>query len=154
MRRLLVLLALLFLLAVAAAGCGHAPGLPHDYVQQSGSMEPTIRIGQRIRTWPLPEQIERGSILVVRFPGDHADFVKRVVGLPGEQVAAVDGNVLIDDRPLAEPYLPQGVVTESVEPLRLGPDQYYLLGDNRTNSNDSRFKGPLTRAQMVALVKL
>jgi len=149
-----MLLALVSLLAVAAAGCGHVPGLPHSYVQQSGSMEPTIQIGQRIRTWPLPEQIERGSILVVHFPGDDADWAKRVVGLPGEQVAAVDGNVLIGGRPLAEPYLPRGVVTESVEPLRLGPEQYYLLGDNRTNSNDSRFKGPLTRAQMVALIKL
>jgi signal peptidase I len=154
--RPLALLLLTVPLAAALAGCARAPdggvavGLPHYVTQRSGSMEPTITQGQRVRTWPVPDRIERGGIFVVGFPGDGGDFLKRVVGLPGERVGASAGRVTIDGRPIAEPYLPAGVVTGGVHELELGPEQYYVLGDNRPDSADSRVKGPVTRAELKA----
>jgi signal peptidase I len=156
---LLLTVVLAVVLTMSLAGCAKGPdggvvvGLPHYVTQESASMEPTIRAGERVRTWPLPDRIERGGIFVVQFQGDSGKFLKRVVGLPGERVGISGGRVTIDGRPIAEPYLAPGVSTGGVHELQLGPDQYYVLGDNRPDSADSRFKGPVARAQLLAYAK-
>lgn len=87
---------------------------------------------------------QRGDVVVLRFPGDpdHERYIKRVLGLPGETVTIRDGQVAINDHVLYESYLPQGLATYPATSITLGPDQYFMVGDNRDNSSDSRIWGP------------
>lgn len=116
----------------------------------SGSMEPTLRIGDRIlvgkfayRIW----EIRRGDIIVFRYPlSPNKDFVKRVVGLPGERISMKDGLVQINGRPLGEVYptaLPGGdrACSSNYGPEVVPPGNLFVLGDHRCNSEDSRYFG-------------
>lgn len=116
----------------------------------SGSMEPTLQVGDRILVSKFSYRlgpIRRGDIIVFRFPlSPTRDFVKRVVALPGETVELREGLVLINGKPLSELYptpLPGGerACTSSYGPKRVPEGQYFVLGDNRCNSEDSRFFG-------------
>jgi signal peptidase I len=96
----------------------------------------------------------RGEIIVFRYPDDPAkDFVKRVVGLPGETVAVRSGTVYIDGEALREPYL-QRSDRSSARELTLGAKEYYVIGDNRRNSNDSRSWGVVPEDNIVGRVFL
>lgn len=113
------------------------------------SMEPSLHTGQYIIVnralyrWFSPPQ--RGDIIVLNPENAlDRDYIKRVIGLPGETVEVKQGRVYIDNQPLAEPYLAR-LGSYSKPPLTLGPDEYYVLGDNRDNSNDSHTWGPLKR---------
>lgn len=110
----------------------------------SGSMENTIHPGDRVigsRLAYLGKEPQREDIIIFRFPDDESQiFIKRIIGLPGEQVQIVDGQVYIDGAktPLEEGYLkesPQG----SFGPYEVPEDSYFVMGDNRNNSHDSRF---------------
>jgi signal peptidase I len=116
----------------------------------SGSMEPTLRTGDRIlvskfayRIW----DVHRGDIIVFRYPlNPNKDFVKRVVGLPGERIEMKDGLVSINGRPLSEVYptaLPGGdrACSSNYGPETVPATSVFVLGDNRCNSEDSRFFG-------------
>ncbi len=116
----------------------------------SGSMEPTLQIGDRILVSKFSYRlgpIRRGDIIVFRFPlSPSRDFVKRVVALAGESVELREGLVLINGKPLSELYptpLPGGdrACTSSYGPKKMPEGQYFVLGDNRCNSEDSRFFG-------------
>ena len=92
---------------------------------------------------------ERGDIIVFRFPRDPSrDFIKRVVGLPGEQVEIRAGVVYIDGKKLNEPYILENP-TYSRESSLVPPGNYFVLGDNRANSLDSRVFGPVQRRFIV-----
>ena len=96
----------------------------------------------------------RGEIIVFRYPQDPAkDFVKRVVGLPGETVAVRSGTVYVDGEALMEPYL-QRSDRSSARELTLGAKEYYVVGDNRRNSNDSRSWGVVPEDNIVGRVFL
>ncbi len=94
---------------------------------------------------------ERGDIVVFRYPDDPQEyFIKRVIGLPGETVLIKDGGVYITDpsgatTQLAETYLPNdsATVAQSDEPVTLKSNEYFMLGDNRNGSKDSRSFGPV-----------
>jgi len=92
-------------------------------------------------------QIQRGDIVVFLYPLDHSkSYIKRVVGLPGEWVRIREGRVLIDDKPLTEPYLPPSYLDhENYPPAYVEPDHYFVLGDHRESSNDSRVWGTVDR---------
>lgn len=121
----------------------------------SGSMEPTIQIGDRVWTDKLFLRftpIQRGDIIVFDPPESvHAEYpyIKRAIGLPGETVEVKRGTVLINGQPIEEPYI-AAVPSYSWGPTTLAADEYFVLGDNRTASNDSHVWGLLKRERISA----
>jgi signal peptidase I len=131
------------------------------------AMQSTLLEGDRIlvnnarfgwRDPLLPERIlggqseaTRGEVVVFRFPRERAEkFIMRVVGLPGETVEIRRGNVRIDGRPLREPYVSQELRDDGdVEPVRVPAGSYFVLGDNRRSSNDSRNWGVLPQEDLI-----
>jgi signal peptidase I len=93
------------------------------------------------------EPIERGDIVVFHYPLDPSkSYIKRVVGLPGETVRIRDGRVYINGRALTEPYVPPSFFDhQSYPPVTLAPDHFFVLGDHRDSSNDSREWGAVDR---------
>ena len=93
------------------------------------------------------EPIRRGDIVVFRFPLDPSkSYIKRVIGLPGETVQVRDGRVYINGHELNEPYVPAAFWDhESFPAITLAPGHYYVLGDHRDSSNDSREWGAVAR---------
>ena len=110
----------------------------------SASMENNIMTGDRLFGYRLAyvnEEVERGDIVIFKFPDDESQlFIKRVIGLPNETVTIIDGKVYIDDNkePLYEPYLAQAMVG-TFGPYEVPENCYFMLGDNRNYSRDSRF---------------
>lgn len=126
---------------------------------EGSSMEPTLHTGQRLLINRLSTlgvgEPQRGDIVVFHSWSDDKDYIKRVIGLPGDEVAIHDGNVFVNDLLLDEPYLDQQT-TDTKSPVTLSPDEYYVMGDNRGNSADSRYYGPLAKEKIVgtAIVSL
>ena len=99
---------------------------------------------------PLPIRAVRGVLQSVGLSAPSTqEYIKRVIGLPGETVEGRDGRVYVDGRELVEPYLPLGPTTRSFEPVTLGDNQLWVMGDNRENSSDSRVFGPIERDKVV-----
>jgi signal peptidase I len=147
----------------------------------TGSMEPNLLIGDhlivnkmifapsvsRLERALLPGRaIRRGDVIVFKYPEEpERDFIKRVIGLPGDRVELRQKKLLINDKPLTEPYAhyleppaPIGAVPsddrrESYGPVTVPEGQYFMMGDNRDNSQDSRFWGflPATYVKGQAL---
>jgi signal peptidase I len=131
----------------------------------SGSMEPTLQVGDRIVVDKLSYHLHgvgRGDIVVFQRPPNEDcggpvvnDLVKRVIGLPGERISSRGNTVLINGKPLAEPWLPKGTMLgHPITPMVVPPGNYYVLGDNRNASCDSRYWGPVPRSLIVGKVVL
>ncbi len=139
----LVLTLVIFLLVRFAA--------PNFRIEGS-SMEPNFHDGQYLfvnRLVYLLHPPERGDVIVFVPPSSTSrDYIKRVIGLPGDRVEIVDGRVLINGQPLAEPY-PLNRGTGSFNPVTVGPDEYFVLGDNRDFSSDSRSWGMLAAKKII-----
>lgn len=142
----------LVLLATSCGGLG-----PHAYVIPGESMEPSIHKGDSIGcSTKVPDRLPRGAVVVFDGTGTNfapvgataGKFTERVVGLPGETIAGGKDGVTIDGRPLPEPY----AVGEEFpfDPVHVPADQYFLMGDNRDHSSDSRFNGPVPRDAVIA----
>jgi signal peptidase I len=153
------------------------------YKIPSGSMEPTLLIGDHIIVnklgygfrmpdsffgltpfsgeipygkylFPL-EHVGRGDVVVFVFPEDQTkDFIKRVVAIPGDTVEVRSGILYLNGRRVPDPHAhfeksaserPPGSQADYMTPLKLASNQYFMMGDNRDHSYDSRFWGPITR---------
>ena len=112
----------------------------------SESMVPTLKVQDRVLVNKLSYEfgdIERGDIIVFDRPGGPgpdgiAELIKRVIAVEGETVEGRDDQVFVDDRPLAEDYLPPGTTTSDFGPERVPDDHVWVMGDNRGASDDSR----------------
>ena len=96
----------------------------------------------------------RGDVIVFRYPRDEReDFIKRILGLPGETLEITDGTIYINGSPITESY-PLGGPTLTYHSLKvtLGEDQYFVMGDNRNYSSDSRLWGAITRRDIIGRV--
>ncbi len=95
--------------------------------------------------------LQRGDMIVGRWQDDPTDVFKRVIGLPGETVQIENNRVVIDGKVLPEPYLEPGVYTQpdGVGKWVLGPNEYFVMGDNRLDSGDSRQHGPMMASDIV-----
>lgn len=93
------------------------------------------------------EPIERGDVIVFWYPLDRSkSFIKRVVGLPGEAIEIRDGHLYINGQELADQYVPAGYLDGSTyAPHRIPEESYFVMGDHRDSSNDSRVFGPVPR---------
>ncbi len=159
--RLAVEWLLVVVVALAAAALVRVYVVQTYYIP-SASMEPTLQVGDRIVVDKLSyhfQSVHRGDIIVFRRPPAETadlvpDLVKRVIGLPGETISGRDGNVYINDRRLPEPWLPtidQGS-TDTFGPVKIPQGDYFVMGDNRKVSYDSRDWGPLPRSYIVGKV--
>jgi signal peptidase I len=140
-----------------------------SYSIPSLSMSPTLQVGDRIIVNKLSyhlHTVNRGDIVVFARPPledqQYADLVKRVIGLPGETISSKGGHIYIDGKRLNEPWLPPGPDSYNGPlpgdphqqfnlpgPVKIPPGEYYVMGDNRTDSEDSRFFGPIPESLIV-----
>ena len=133
-----------------------------NYVIQQESAYPNFLPNQRVFVDKLlyrASGLNRGDIVVVHSQSGGDDLFKRVIGLPGEDLDIQDNHVVINSLPIAEPYLAPGAnsdvgIRSGVLPHHLAADEYFLMGDNRSYSQDSRSFGPFHKDKLVGRVWL
>jgi signal peptidase I len=121
------------------------------YVVEGHSMEPNLHERERLFTVDieLVPRLQRGGLVVAQSPIGEINVVKRLIGLPGERVEIIHGDVYIDGVRLDEPYVRNHAYYSGI--WQLGPDDYFVLGDNRRHSTDSHDYGPLPRARIFGV---
>lgn len=171
------------LVLIVAVALGLALGIQAVLVKPfripSGSMIPTLDIGQRVlvdRVTPRFSEPDRGDILVfqppkgadrgqcgVQHPNDQPcpeatpavskqNFIKRLVGLPGDRLKVIDGQVYINGRLQNEPFIKPDrscALCDMPQEITIPPDQFFMMGDNRGGSADSREWGPVRKDQII-----
>jgi signal peptidase I len=129
----------------------------------STSMVPTLTVNDRVlvqKAFFSWHDVHEGDIVVFthppldQCPGPAGDLIKRVIALPGQTIYSVGNSIYIDGQLLAEPYLPAydplgQPIASSQHPYRVPPGTFYVLGDNRANSCDSRYWGPVQGSTIV-----
>ena len=132
--------------------------LIQPFYVKGASMEPTFYDNEYLIideiTYRFSEP-QRGDIVVVKYPQDTSQFfIKRIVGLPGETMEIKNGAIYINGNfsepiKIEEEYLDEGVITSGEKQVTLDNNEYYILGDNRQSSLDSRSFGPIKRDYII-----
>lgn len=148
---LVVVIALYFLLPVVFVGF-----IAHPVKVEGAAMSPTLKNGDRIFITKRLNHLQRGDIVVFYYPEETTkSFIKRIIGLPGEKIDLdSDGNVTINGQSIVENYVQPELNQMSnarwrnvrAEWKQLREDSYFMMGDNRDASNDSRSYGPVSRS--------
>jgi signal peptidase I len=135
---------------------------PHQVNGQS--MVPNFQSGEYVLTDKISYNFgdpQRGEVVVFHAPpaahcpkGTGCDFIKRVLGIPGDRIAVKNNGIYVNSVKLAEPYIPEDFETEAGDYTRnrtitLGPNEYFVCGDNRPYSSDSRAWGPIPKQNIV-----
>jgi len=134
------------------------------YIVDGPSMQPGLHTGDLVMVNLLSYDFgspQRGDVIVFHPPDDPSQqYVKRIIGIPGDTVTVTPTAVYVDNVELQEPYIYPLAPGEQESPVaipaqRLGPNQYFVLGDNRDNSRDSRyFPTPVTRQMIIGKVEM
>ena len=161
------------MVALAIAGCGSARSAGHPltttsvvgHTQQifdipSDAMAPTLVVGDKVSV-VASSALARGDIVVFKAPAELGpgvgDIIKRIVGLPGETISSgPGGGILIDGKPINETWLPASAKADLGQPIpkmAIPTGEYYVLGDNRANSLDSRQFGPIPSNLVIGVAK-
>jgi signal peptidase I len=115
------------------------------------SMEPSLHSGEFILVNKLAYRLgspQRGDVVVFHFPGDpNQEYIKRIIGLPGDRVVVANQRVTVNGQELAEPYISQPPRYSGA--WELAADEYFVLGDNRNNSSDSHNWGAVPLSYIV-----
>ncbi|HUR81571.1 MAG TPA: signal peptidase I [Thermoanaerobaculia bacterium] len=143
-------------LAVAVALAGVARAAVHIYSIPSRSMAPTLEAGDQIVvTRYLRSEPERGDVIVFRSLRSPDELmVKRVIALPGDLIDSRLGRVRIGGHTMPEPYVMRAAATGAIESQIVPADRYFVLGDNRDDSIDSRSWGYVPRANVIGRARL
>jgi signal peptidase I len=135
--------AVLVLLAIATVGCLKP-------VRFEGiAMQPTLEDGDRWLVTTNVGDLKRGDIIEFRYPKDETKYyVKRIVGLPNEKIEILEGTVFINGLPITEEYLDQeyNQSGNTIPEIQISSNHYFVMGDNRDNSSDSRYWGTVDRS--------
>jgi signal peptidase I len=133
-----------------------------SYLIPSPSMSPTLQPGDRVIVDKLYGTVHRGDIVVFnRAPGDtdtqYPVLVKRVIGLPGETISSIGDTIDIDGKPIAQPWLPTlaGICSQTdanISSQTIPAGQYFVMGDCRGDSDDSRFWGTVPKGNIIGKV--
>lgn len=138
---------------------------PHQVNGQS--MHPSFKDGEYLLTDKISYRFktpQRGDVVVFKAPpaaqcpkGAGCDFIKRIIGLPGETVEVLNNQILINGQPLTEAYIGSGVITQAGAytqngPVKVPEGSYMVMGDNRPHSSDSRAWGPVSEDLIVGKV--
>ena len=146
MKNLLFIVATLVVITI---GCSAITQTSVQPVKVLGkAMEPTLKQGDRIFISKSLDKLERGDIVTYRYPADESQsFIHRVIGLPGEEVEIRAGKVYVNGAYLEEPYVKpeNNQYPADRKPVKIPEGSYYVMGDNRDNSNDSRNWGALAK---------
>jgi signal peptidase I len=128
-----------------------------SYYIPSGSMEDTLKrgdllIAEKFTYKVLHHQPERGDVMIFVWPDPvkadpRVDYIKRIIGLPGDTVEVSNGTVYVNNVPLDEPYIKEHPFQDT-PPTKVGPDEYFAMGDNRNHSSDSRVWGFVPRKNL------
>jgi len=119
------------------------------------SMEPNYHEDQRLLVDKITPHLfgyNRGDIVIVHSPMQDIELIKRLIGKPGDTIELRDNRVYVNGEPLNEPYLPPSAnsgPTRGDSKWTLGTDEYFILGDNRSFSQDSRSFGPVTTLSLI-----
>lgn len=127
-------------------------------------MEPDFHNGEYLLVEKIGYHVStpsRGDVIVFQYPNNPSvNYIKRIIGLPGETVRITDNKVFVNDKQLTEDYLSSDektLVTQNPDTpyeVTLNSDQYFVLGDNRQHSSDSREWGPLNRRFIIGKTAL
>jgi signal peptidase I len=121
----------------------------------SGSMEPTLKVNDRVlidHRKSLKGKWRRGDIILFNASdkwGDDGPLTKRIIALPGEKISVAPGAVTVNGKALSEPYISPTRYRESEFELTMGAEEYFVMGDNRANSEDSRDLGPIRGKDII-----
>jgi signal peptidase I len=166
-RRSLIEAVVTILVALLLAGLGQA-FVGQAFWIPSASMVPTLAVYDRVlvqKAFFSWHDVREGNIVVFREPpldhcgGAAGDLVKRVIALPGQTIYSSGNSIYVNGRLLAEPYLPSDdplgpPIASPQHPYRVPPGEFYMLGDNRADSCDSRYWGPIKGSTIVGKVVL
>jgi len=143
----LIGIAVLIVIAIVIAG-GSMVFVVRPVRIEGQAMRPTLKPNDRALMLKRFGELQRGDIVVFLYPQDQTkSYIKRIVGLPGETIEIKDGKVYINGNQIEEPYLSPDYASQDTmpAPVAIPPDNYFVLGDNRNNSSDSRYWGPVPR---------
>lgn len=123
----------------------------------SGSMEPTLQVGDRVLVNKISYDygdLARGDVVVFHRPpnappSDVDEFIKRIIGLPGDTLEGIDGVVYVNGLPIDEPYIDPGDLTTNLPRTVVDDGHIFVMGDNRDNSTDSRIFGAVDQELIV-----
>ncbi len=116
------------------------------------SMIPNLKEKDVLLLNKLKTSYKRGDIVVIKLSGKKEEMIKRIIGLPGDTIEIEKGVVYINTKKLEEPY--KKGMTGNLEAIKLKENEYYVLGDNRGLSMDSRLFGPVTKKEIKGKTKI